>query len=462
MAQDTKTEVFYNVMPEITQSGKKPKTTPANSPAASAPQIQSKVGENVAPITIEQASKRWVIWVSIIIGVVVLAMVAGVVYWYLTGNTETQTENTVSIAEPEATQNPDVTTSPEWLTRYFGAEVCTEISICGDKSDPDRDGLDNISEFQKGTGPNDPDSDSDGIADGDEVNIFITDPLLTRTYREGTYTDPDFIKGGYDIKTNQVYTEERLQSIKAAIKEHGLHQPTLTTLGTLSFELYDFTDPNGPQLPADLDLSPQAKLDRDSQRQSTIKKIGSALLAYKDAKGSFPPVEDFVAMSDLIKPYNTLATNYNDPISIDPYNYGYKAENNNANFNLTYYSETQNQLIKYSDTNALADVEKDNSKADDDTRKADIENIAKALKVYSSIQLQPDSPVTNIFPPVESYKTELVPRYITSIPVDPVTKLDYQYEVGPTKETFTIKAVLKNPIAGTTGYLCNQETCQPY
>ncbi|NND54026.1 MAG: hypothetical protein HKN56_03520 [Gammaproteobacteria bacterium] len=43
--------------------------------------------------------------------------------------------------------------------------------------DADADGLTNLDEFLRGTGINEPDSDSDGLDDGDEVNIYGTDPL---------------------------------------------------------------------------------------------------------------------------------------------------------------------------------------------------------------------------------------------------------------------------------------------
>jgi hypothetical protein len=43
--------------------------------------------------------------------------------------------------------------------------------------DTDGDGLNNTREAQLGTDPNNPDTDGDGISDGDQVFIFGTDPL---------------------------------------------------------------------------------------------------------------------------------------------------------------------------------------------------------------------------------------------------------------------------------------------
>ena len=50
---------------------------------------------------------------------------------------------------------------------------------------PDNDGLTNLEEYQNNTDPNDPDSDGDGLSDGDEVNIYGTDPTQFRNSRWG-------------------------------------------------------------------------------------------------------------------------------------------------------------------------------------------------------------------------------------------------------------------------------------
>ena len=60
--------------------------------------------------------------------------------------------------------------------------------------DPDRDALTNLQEFQTGTDPNNPDTDGDGLTDGDEVNKYNTQPLLADT-------DGDLIPDGVEIQT---------------------------------------------------------------------------------------------------------------------------------------------------------------------------------------------------------------------------------------------------------------------
>ncbi len=51
--------------------------------------------------------------------------------------------------------------------------------------DPDTDGLTNAEEFVAGTSPVNPDTDGDGVSDGDEVKIHFTDPLNPDTDGDG-------------------------------------------------------------------------------------------------------------------------------------------------------------------------------------------------------------------------------------------------------------------------------------
>lgn len=455
MPDETNNNVFYNVMPE----------------AAGGPLVKSTRFAAVTPppppiteqrVTLPASGRRHhsKLW---ILPVAVLLIGLGLGGWLYYKNQTAPEPTPEPIVNPAPEPTPEVTTPAEWLQKYFGAETCTEINQCGDSADPDRDGLTNLEEYNTGTDPNNPDGDGDGIADGDEKHVFDSDPLVARTYRNGEHNDADFVKGGFDIHTDTKYTPERLADIKSLIQQSGLHQPTLTTIGEVALTLYDFTDPNPTQeLPANIDQSVQAKLDRDTQRQTTIKKIGAALLAYKADKKSYPPAADFTVMVDMIKPYNTVATNYNDPIGLNQYVYTYQIESSNQDFVLTYYSETQNQLIKYKAADAEATAAKENTAANDDQRKRDLENIQSALLIYSSSQIDPNSQTNFVFPTVDQYKSVLVPQYLSALPTDPVTHADYIYEVSPQFNSFTIRALLQNPALGTTGYLCNENECKAY
>jgi YVTN family beta-propeller protein len=60
--------------------------------------------------------------------------------------------------------------------------------------DPDHDGLTNLQEFQNGTDPHNPDTDGDGLTDGQEVLIYHTSPLLLSTDGTG-------IPDGIEVQT---------------------------------------------------------------------------------------------------------------------------------------------------------------------------------------------------------------------------------------------------------------------
>ena len=61
-------------------------------------------------------------------------------------------------------------------------------------TDTDRDGLTDDYEEQIGTDPNNPDTDGDGLKDGEEVNAYKTDPL-------NPDTDGDGLKDGEEVRT---------------------------------------------------------------------------------------------------------------------------------------------------------------------------------------------------------------------------------------------------------------------
>lgn len=458
---------FYNVMPEADGKHMVP---PRKVNAAAADGIFGAAGNtHTAPQTKITMSKPYTrfgflkkrTFLGPLVIFIILA-IGGGIWFFINKNKEDIQPITINSENIEPAGDPEITTPADWLARYFGAETCTVKTQCGDSADPDRDGFTNKEEYDTGTDPNNPDSDIDGISDGDEKHIFGSDPLIPRTFRDGNFNDADFVKGGFDINSNTQYTPEQLNAIKSKIKERGLHQPTLTTIGNLAISLYDFKDPEFQTLESmGVDVSPQAKLDRDTQRQSTIKKIGGALLKYKEAKKSYPLTSDFVEMSDDISPYNTVATNYNDPINKEQYVYSYEPVASGTDFTLSYYSETQNQLIKYTAKNAEETAAKENSQVNNDQRIADLENIKSALMIYSSANADSNSSQINVFPTKDQYPSALIPRYISAVPTDPNGKA-YSYDVTSNYESFILKAVFDNPPAGVTGYMCNEVECMNY
>jgi plastocyanin len=169
--------------------------------------------------------------VYIIIAVIVIIGLAVGAYFFL--GTKKTTTTPVTTPTPVA---PASKLSSAWLTQYFNKATCDDQTVCGDKADPDSDGLTNAAEFTAGTNPTLADTDGDGLADGDEVNIYKTDPMLKFTDRrdivaQNNWTDSYQVKGGYDPNTpNTKFTPTRLQEIADATVKFQLHEPTITSL----------------------------------------------------------------------------------------------------------------------------------------------------------------------------------------------------------------------------------------
>ncbi|MEI8108791.1 MAG: hypothetical protein WCI46_13340 [Verrucomicrobiota bacterium] len=90
--------------------------------------------------------------------------------------------------DPLVSTDSDLDGLPDdWEKAYFGNLAS------GATDDPDSDGLSNLAEFMHGTNPNSPDSDFDGLSDGDEVNIHGTDPLKWDS-------DGDTLPDGWEVQ----------------------------------------------------------------------------------------------------------------------------------------------------------------------------------------------------------------------------------------------------------------------
>jgi hypothetical protein len=467
--EDSPDQVFYNVMPQEVSGPQVSSQAPAAEPLVNEP------GQEPISFTLPRSRRKVFMVIGLIIAVAILAAFGWLGYRYAKQHKSAApvNQNVEQPVEPSNTEpevKSGVTTPPEWQKRYFSAEVCTDTNVCGDSADPDRDGFSNLEEYNTKTDPNNADSDADGLADGDEAHVFGGSALTQRTNSSVDYTDADFAKGGYDIVTNVKYTEAQLSDIKTKIKDKGLHQPTIKTLGADNLKQYDFTDPSATPgtddssaIDSSIDQSPSAKLARDTQRSATIQKIAGGLLKYKAAKGTYPSTADFNEMTAQVKSYIGVATNYTDPINKGKYVYGYAPGGDSQSFTLLYFSETQNLVIKYSNQQAELDQIKNNASVNDDERLHDIENIARALGIYSDAHTDVNGTQTHIFPTEATYKDELVQQqFISEIPKDPRTGKDYDYQVGEHFDTFTLKAVFDNPAKGQTGYMCNQEECHYY
>ncbi len=163
--------------------------------------------------------------IYIFLSVVILAALGGLAY-YLLWSTPGNSSNGL-----EESKLPKV-----FLMQYFGVEQCSDQDTCGDKADPDNDGLNNYDEFVEQTDPKVNDTDGDGLADGDEVKIYLTNPTKKYTdprkeAEQAGYHDGSQIANEYDPLTPGFkMTEVRKSQISANKQTHGLHEPTITTI----------------------------------------------------------------------------------------------------------------------------------------------------------------------------------------------------------------------------------------
>jgi hypothetical protein len=86
--------------------------------------------------------------------------------------------------------------------------------------DPDRDGLTNLQEYQRGTDPRNADTDGDGLKDGDEV-ARGTNPLLWDT-------DGDGISDGLEVLTGSDPLDAASTNLAAALASIGVTPPHFT------------------------------------------------------------------------------------------------------------------------------------------------------------------------------------------------------------------------------------------
>lgn len=453
--------LFFNVMPKNEAVGGL--VQPTLTGEEQAPAETSKEG-------LKNFFKKYKLY--FIIGAVLLIGGPGI-YFLVTkiGGYSYQTEdilikNPSQNLKPAAGQNqPETgfTTGQDWRDKYF--PNCADASLCGDNADADHDGLTNLEEFKLTTDPNNNDSDQDGLADGDEANVFGSNPLSLHSTSDAKYSDADYFKGGYDIGTGKKMAEPQKTALSEKMKKFGLHQPTLKTLGELVNTLYNFS--NLPQnssatssQSSNLDSSIEAKQDRDAQRTNTIKNIGAALVKYQADNKSYPVTTDFPTMFANVKAYLKVATNPIDPVNKDPYIYSYTSQDGIGDFTLTFFSEVAGQPIKKHAADAVKDSNTEQAAIYDNQRQSDLESLRIALLLYSQNNVAGTQDY--VFPANDKYKTAIVPQFISQIPKDPKTGTDYEYQVSGTFDTFTLKVVLDSPSTGTSGYLCNQEECRNY
>jgi hypothetical protein len=116
--------------------------------------------------------------------------------WSFTTELDTDNDNIPDPVDDDA----DGDQLPNAWENKHGLNMLDSSDALGDL---DMDGLTNLQEFQYNTDPALLDSDSDGLSDGDEVNLHSTDPLIGDSDNDGV-NDGDEIKAGTDPNVKDV------------------------------------------------------------------------------------------------------------------------------------------------------------------------------------------------------------------------------------------------------------------
>lgn len=153
------------------------------------------------------------------VGIAAVLGAAGFGGWWLYGRTVQQTTPavfvepviptpppTIPVVAPTPEPTPIVAPLPSsTVTNALeGGSVTSSPTRASNDSilfgvlpDADRDGLDDQREKEIGTNPNNPDTDGDGLTDGDEVIIWKTNPLQIDTDGDG-FPDGEEVRNGYN------------------------------------------------------------------------------------------------------------------------------------------------------------------------------------------------------------------------------------------------------------------------
>lgn len=136
----------------------------------------------------------------LIIALVVIIIVGGGYWVYanyggklgLKKETEVIDTSEVNSSNDVQNQTPQDEIAPE-----INQEIIVEEVESIEPKDSDNDGLTDEQEERLGTDPNDIDTDSDGLIDKIEVNVYKTDPLNPDTDGDG-YNDGEEVRNKYD------------------------------------------------------------------------------------------------------------------------------------------------------------------------------------------------------------------------------------------------------------------------
>lgn len=192
--------------------------------------VPSTDDAQIAQVTPPRLHLKW-----LMIGLVALVLVVAAYFgykYYLSLSNSPQEPMTTS----QPIEQPATKMSAEWLKKYFGSVDCDE-ALCGPTADPDEDGLANSQEQQYSTDPQNADSDYDGLADSDEIQVYNTDPRVADTDGDG-FEDGLEARNGYSpsFPGSEKISAVEKQVIADNTEKYGLHEPTTIFLNMETFK----------------------------------------------------------------------------------------------------------------------------------------------------------------------------------------------------------------------------------
>lgn len=203
-------------------------------------------------------------------------------------------DKTLSPSAIDGPTDQDFDGMPDDYEDMFPGILDKTVDDAGDDSDvtngnPTPDGLTNIQEFQLGTDPSDPDSDDDGIFDGEEVeegtDTFITLPLVDDTDGDGLkdgeetsdangfITDPTKA----DTDGDTVSDKDEIDGASSPLDPLDPPVPSLPTQGLIALYKFDETEGESAADSAVTDGAQDAITDQGFVAWSEDGLIGGAL-----------------------------------------------------------------------------------------------------------------------------------------------------------------------------------------
>lgn len=159
--------------------------------------------------TIKEPGATRGIMIAVVV-VVILAIFGAIGWWFYNNFVITEdlpVEDNVDLVVPVELDNVEEEVVVEENTNVennttgeltdLGKDIVDEQILFGEPIDKDVDGLDDTREADIGTDPNNWDSDSDELSDGDEVIIWKTDPMNPDSDGD-SYLDGAEVKSGYN------------------------------------------------------------------------------------------------------------------------------------------------------------------------------------------------------------------------------------------------------------------------